>query len=75
MSTATIPVRPVLHWSTPDPRKPWFKDYVLACGHRLVHRPLKRRPDGRMHVARRLGCPHCLSNRPSPRDQRSDFNR
>jgi hypothetical protein len=67
MSTATLPLRPVLRWSTPDQRKPWFKDYVLACGHRLVHRPLKRGLDGRLHVAHRLGCPHCLApGRPRP---------
>ncbi|MBN8524807.1 MAG: hypothetical protein J0M02_05670 [Planctomycetes bacterium] len=59
MSPSCPPIRPVLRWLTPDPRHPWFKDYVLSCGHRLVHRPLRRGSDGRMHVARRLACPHC----------------
>lgn len=66
MHTATLPLRPVLRFSTPDPRKPWFKDYVLACGHRLVHRPLRRGSDGRLHVASRLACPHCIAP-PRPR--------
>jgi len=61
MSQALLPIRPVLRWSTPDPRKPWFKDYVLVCGHRLVHRPLRRGTDGRMHVASRLACPLCIA--------------
>lgn len=53
------PVFRVMRWSTPDSRKPWFKDYVLACGHVLVHRPLRRGSDGRLHVAQRMPCPHC----------------
>jgi hypothetical protein len=65
MHATAIPVRPVTSWTTPDQRKPWFKDYILTCGHRLVHRPLKRGPDGRMRVARRLGCPHCASLGPA----------
>lgn len=61
MSTChpTLPLRPVLRFSTPDPRHPFYKDYHMACGHVLVHRPLKRGADGRYHVARRLGCPLC----------------
>lgn len=63
MSTASptrhLPIRPVLRFSTPDPRHPFYKDYHMGCGHVLVHRPLKRGADGRYHVARRLACPLC----------------
>lgn len=70
MNTTCLPIRPVLRWLTPDPRHPWFKDYVLSCGHRLVHRPMRRGPDGRMRIARRLACPHCLaSSRTGPQDR------
>lgn len=57
--TRHLPIRPVLRFSTPDPRHPYYKDYHMLCGHVLVHRPLRRGPDGKYHVARRLACPLC----------------
>lgn len=57
--TRHLPIRPVLRFSTPDPRHPYYKDYHMVCGHVLVHRPLRRGSDGRYHVARRLACPLC----------------
>lgn len=45
--------------SVPDPRRPFIKDFHLACGHVLVHRPLPRGADGRMHLPTRLRCPWC----------------
>ncbi|MEK7413718.1 MAG: hypothetical protein AAB263_10440 [Planctomycetota bacterium] len=56
-----LPIRRILRWTTPDVRRPWFKDYILDCGHILVHRPLRRGPDGRLHIAHRVSCPLCHS--------------
>lgn len=57
--------------SVPDPRRPFIKDFHLACGHVLVHRPLPRGADGRMHMPARLRCPWCAEgavarHRPHP---------
>ncbi len=59
--TRQHPLRRVLRYSTPDARRPWLKDYVLVCGHRYPHVPLRRGADGRMHVAATMRCPLCAA--------------
>lgn len=62
--TRQHPLRRVVAYSTPDPRHPIFKDYILQCSHRFSHIPMRRGADQRYHVAKAMRCPLCAVGAP-----------